>query len=102
MLKKKKKNTTNHIVQLLEFMIWWGEWASQVVLVVKNLLAKQETRVWALGWEDPLEEGMASTPVAYRATVDRISKRHDWSDLHSTQHSMLCEHGINYNLGKQI
>ena len=45
MLKKKKKNTTNHIVHLLEFMILWGEWASQVVLVVKNLLAKQETRV---------------------------------------------------------
>ena len=41
-------------------MIWWGEWASQVVLVVENLLAVQETGVWSLGWEDPLEEGMAA------------------------------------------
>ena len=30
---------------------------------VKNLLAMQETRVCSLGGEDPLEKGMASTPV---------------------------------------
>ena len=38
-------------------------WASQVVLVLKNLPAKQETqetRVPSLGWGDPLEEGMAT------------------------------------------
>ena len=28
----------------------------QVVQTVKNLLAIQETRVQALGWEDPLEK----------------------------------------------
>ena len=28
--------------------------------MVKNLLAMQETWVWSLGWEDPLEKGMAS------------------------------------------
>ena len=28
--------------------------------VVKNLPAMQETWVWSLGWEDPLEEGMAT------------------------------------------
>ena len=28
--------------------------------VVKNLPAKQETRVGSLGWEDPLEKGMAT------------------------------------------
>ena len=32
-------------------------------LVVKNLPAKQETRVWSLGQEDPLEEGRLPTPV---------------------------------------
>ena len=26
---------------------------------VKNLSAMQETQVWSLGWEDPLEKGMA-------------------------------------------
>ena len=28
--------------------------------LVKNLPARQETQVRSLGWEDPLEEGMAS------------------------------------------
>ena len=27
---------------------------------VKNLPATQETRVWSLGWEDPLKEEMAT------------------------------------------
>ena len=40
------------------------EWASQVALVVKILLANagdiRDTRVQSLGWKDPLEEGMAT------------------------------------------
>ena len=28
--------------------------------VVKNLPVKQETRVWSLDWENPLEKGMAT------------------------------------------
>ena len=35
-------------------------WASLVAQLVKNPPAMQETLVWFLGWEDPLEEGMAS------------------------------------------
>ena len=31
--------------------------------MVKNLPAMQETWVWSLGWEDPLEKGTATTPV---------------------------------------
>ena len=31
--------------------------------MVENLLAIQEMRVQFLGWEDALEEGMATTPV---------------------------------------
>ena len=36
--------------------------------MVKNLPAMQETRVWSLGWEDPLEKGMAthSSTLAWR------------------------------------
>ena len=36
--------------------------------VVKNLPARQETWVGSLGWEDPLEEGMAthSSILAWR------------------------------------
>ena len=38
-------------------------WASLVAQTVKNLSAVQETRVQFLGREDPLEKGMATTPV---------------------------------------
>ena len=31
--------------------------------MVKNLPAMQETQVQSLDWEDPLEKGMATTPV---------------------------------------
>ena len=44
-----------------------------VALVVKNLLPMQELQVQFLGWEDPLEEGMAthSSIVAWRIHTDR-------------------------------
>ena len=44
------------------------EWASPVVLVVKNLPAMQETWIRSLGREDPLEKGMAthSSILAWR------------------------------------
>ena len=35
-------------------------WASLVAQIVKNPPAMQETWVSSLGWEDPLEEGMAT------------------------------------------
>ena len=43
-------------------------WASLVAQIVKNLPAVQETWVQSLGWEDPLEEGMAthSSILAWR------------------------------------
>ena len=37
-----------------------GIWASLVAQMVKNLPAMQETWVQSLGWEDPLEKGMAT------------------------------------------
>ena len=43
-------------------------WASLVVQMVKNPPAMQETWVWSLGWEDPLEKGMTtySSILAWR------------------------------------
>ena len=43
-------------------------WASLVAQMVKNLAAMQETCIWSLGWEDPLEKGMAtnSSMLAWR------------------------------------
>ena len=35
-------------------------WASMVAQLVKNLPAMQGTQVRSLGWEDPLERGMAT------------------------------------------
>ena len=43
-------------------------WSSLVAQTVKNPPAKQENWVQSLGWEDPLEEGMAthSSILAWR------------------------------------
>ena len=41
----------------------WGHWdtrASLVAQLEKNPPAMRETWVWSLGWEDPLEKGMAT------------------------------------------
>ena len=35
-------------------------WASLVTQTVKNLPAMRETQVQSLGWEDPLDKGMAT------------------------------------------
>ena len=48
-------------------------WASLVAQMVKNLPAMWETWVQSLGWEDPLEEDMAthSSILAWRIPIDR-------------------------------
>ena len=74
--------------------------ASLVAQTVKNTSAMQETWVRSLGWEDPLEEGMAShsnifawrIPMdrgAWRATTTGSQKvRHDWTTKHGTAHTL--------------
>ena len=54
-------------------MIYIYLWASLVVQTVKNLPAMQETQVRSLGWEDPLEKGMAthSSILAWRIRGQR-------------------------------
>ena len=44
-------------------MNYQKNWASLEAQIVKNQPALQETWVRSLIWEDPLEEGMAATPV---------------------------------------
>ena len=48
-------------------------WASLVAQLVKSLPEMQETWVRSLGWEDPLEEGMAthSSIPAWRIPMER-------------------------------
>ena len=75
-----------------------------MALVVKNPLPMQETwetRVWSLGWEAPLEEGMAtdSSILAWRIPwtedPDRLqsvgSQRvgHDWATEYTCTHGIL-------------
>ena len=52
-------------------------WASLVAQLVKNPPAMWETWVGSLGWEDPLEEGMAtdSSFLAWRIPMDRGAER---------------------------
>ena len=49
-------------------------WASLVAQLVKNPPAMRETRVQSLGWEDPLEKGMAthSSILALRIGQQRV------------------------------
>ena len=51
--------------------------ASLVAQTVKNPSAMWETWVQSLGWEDPLEEGMAthSSMLAWRIPMDRRAWR---------------------------
>ena len=52
-----------------------------VAQMVKNLPAMQETWDWSLGWEDPLEKGMAMhfSILAWRVSVDRGAW---WATVH--------------------
>ena len=62
-------------------------WAYPVAQMVKNLSATQETWVQSLGWEDSLEEGMAThssilawrIPIEGGATVHGVAK--SWTQL---------------------
>ena len=55
----------------------WTTWASLVAQTVKNPPAIWDTWVRPLGWEDPLEEGMAthSSILAWRIPMDREAWR---------------------------
>ena len=64
-------------------LVFWGWWnklpqiqrlkTTLVAQIVKNLSAMQDTWVWSLGWDDPLEKGMAthSNILAWRIPMDR-------------------------------
>ena len=61
-------------------------WASLVAQMVKNLPAIWETWVRSLGWEDILEEGMAthSNTLAWRISMDRWAW---WAPVHGVAKS---------------
>ena len=57
--------------------------------MVKNLPAMQETWVRSLGWEDPLEDGMAtnSSILAWRIPMDRGALRLQSAGLQRVRHN---------------
>ena len=61
--------------------------ASLVAQVIKNPPARQETWVQSLGWEDPLEEGMAthSSILAWRIPMNRAW----WAEVHGVAKSQI-------------
>ena len=56
-------------------------WASLVAQMVKNPPAMRETWIQSLGWEDPLEEGMAthSSVLAWKIPMDKGAW---WATVH--------------------
>ena len=65
-LSKKTSGLDWTIVLISTSLCYLG--ASLVAQLVKNLPAMQETWVWSLGWEDPMEKGMTthSSSLAWR------------------------------------
>ena len=53
-------------------------WASLVAQMIKNLSAMQETWVRSLGWETPLEEGMA-THFQYSCLKNPVDRGAWWA-----------------------
>ena len=49
--------------------------------MVKNPPAKQKTWVWSLGWEDPLEEEMA-THSQYSCLANPMDRGPWWTTVH--------------------
>jgi len=61
-------------------------WASLVAQMVKNPPAMRETWIQSLGWEDPLEEGMAthSSVLAWKIPMDKGAW---WATVHGVAKS---------------
>ena len=77
----------------------WFVWAFLVAQLVKNLPAKQETWVWSLDQEDPLEKGVAthSSILAWRipltedpAGLQSMGSQRLWTWLSDGQGGLAC------------
>ena len=87
----------HHLLKTLQY-----SWASLVAQLVKNLPARWETRVQSLGWEGPLEKGMApcaSVLSGLENSMDLIvqgvaQSRTRLSDVHSLSLSVLSFTGF--------
>ena len=72
-------------------------WSSLMAQLVKNLPAMWETRVWSLGWEDPLQKGTPTHSgfLAWRIprTVESMGWqrfRHTWATFTLLSDTYVC------------
>ena len=63
------------------FSIHTHVWASLVAQTVKNLPAMQETQVWFLSQEDPLEKGI-DNPLQYSCLENSMDRGVWWTTVH--------------------
>ena len=91
---------------------FFKKWPSLVTQSVKNPPAMQETWVWSLGWEDPLEKGMATHSSILKNSMDRgawqainhrITKSQTWlcDFLLSTPEKSVCRSKKNFSSPRQ-
>ena len=66
-------------------------WASLVAQLVKNLPAVRETWVRSLGWEDPLEEEMATHPSILAWEIPREEQPGGLQSMGVTEESNMIE-----------
>ena len=72
-------------------------WASLVAQTVKNLPAMQETWVRSLGWEEPLEEEMATHSISLPGESPQTEKpgRLQSMGLQRVRHDLATENAHN-------
>ena len=94
----------SEINQSQRHAVWFyshEKWASLVAQIVKSPPTIWETWVQSLGWQDPLEKGMAThcSILAWRIPMDRILAgcspwgcrvRHNWVTRHTHKSSPIC------------
>ena len=90
----------DYLVSEITYYPFDHSWASQVTQTVKNLPAMQEMqeiRVRSLGWEDPLEESMAthSSILAWRIPMVRGAWQATVWDCKESDNEWATRHTIN-------
>ena len=75
--------------------------SSLVAQTVKNLPVMQETWVQSLGWEDPLEKGIATHSGILAWRIPWIEERPWWATVHRVTESYPICTSI-YNIEKEF
>ena len=91
------RSNTHYIIQSVQLNGFSCIHSSLVALTVKNPPTMKENWVQPLGWEDPLEEGLAtqSSVLAWRSTMDRgawWATAHGFAESDATKQQLYIHH----------